>query len=102
MVPGVLAAVTVQIDEYVFELRRKENLPLLYFRDITRQANAEKHYSEERLVIGMACFDNYEESTQFEDESDVANINNAVLGKQKTAYGYRWVKAIDYQQPHKV
>lgn len=26
-----------------------------------------------------------------------ANINNAVLGKQKTAYGYRWVKAIDYK-----
>lgn len=28
---------------------------------------------------------------------NAANINNAVLGKQKTAYGYRWVKAIDYQ-----
>ena len=78
LISGRSDSVTVQIDEYVFELRRKENLPLLYFRDITRQANAEKHYSEERLVIGMACFDNYEESTQFEDESDVANINNAV------------------------
>ncbi len=26
-----------------------------------------------------------------------ANINNAVLGKQKTAYGYKWVKAEEYQ-----
>ena len=78
LISGRSDTVTVQIDDYVFELRRKENLPLLYFRDITRQANAEKRYSEERVVIGMACFDNYEESTQFEDESEVANINNAV------------------------
>ncbi|MBR3357382.1 MAG: DHH family phosphoesterase [Solobacterium sp.] len=78
LISGRSDAVTVQIDDYVFELRRKENLPLLYFRDITRQVNAERRYSEERLVIGMACFDNYEESTQFEDESEVANINNAV------------------------
>lgn len=28
---------------------------------------------------------------------NAANINNAVLGKQKTAYGYRWVKAMDYE-----
>ncbi|MBR4229951.1 MAG: hypothetical protein IKR83_04500 [Bacteroidales bacterium] len=28
---------------------------------------------------------------------NAANINNAVLGKQKTAHGYRWVKAMDYQ-----
>lgn len=27
-----------------------------------------------------------------------ANINNAVLGKQKTAYGYKWVRAEDYQE----
>ena len=78
LISGRSDAVTVQIDDYVFELRCKENLPLLYFRDITRQVNAERRYSEERLVIGMACFDNYEESTQFEDESEVANINNAV------------------------
>lgn len=78
LISGRSDMVTVQIDDYVFELRRKDNLPLLYFRDITRQAQAEQHYSEERIVIGMACFDNYEESTQFEDEADVANINNAV------------------------
>lgn len=27
-----------------------------------------------------------------------ANINNVVWGKQKTAYGYKWVKAVDYQK----
>ena len=78
VISGRSDSVTVQVEDYVFELRRKEDLPLLYFRDITRQVKAEKRYSEERLVIGMACFDNYEESTQFEDEAYVASINNAV------------------------
>lgn len=27
-----------------------------------------------------------------------ANINNAVLGKQKTAYGYKWAKAVNFQE----
>ena len=34
---------------------------------------------------------------EIQEVKNAANINNAVLGKQKTAYGYRWVKAIDYK-----
>lgn len=29
--------------------------------------------------------------------STPANINNVVLGKQESAYGYKWVRAIDYK-----
>lgn len=29
--------------------------------------------------------------------STQANINNVVLGKQESAYGYKWVRAIDYK-----
>ena len=28
--------------------------------------------------------------------STSANINNVVLGKQESAYGYKWVRAVDY------
>ena len=29
--------------------------------------------------------------------STSANINNVVLGKQESAYGYKWVRAVDYK-----
>ncbi len=49
----------------------------------------------------IAKFDSQQDAATAMGAKNAANINNAVLGKQKTAYGYRWVKAIDYQQPHK-
>ena len=45
----------------------------------------------------IAKFDSQLEAAEAMGVKNAANINNAVLGKQKTAYGYRWVKAIDYQ-----
>ena len=49
----------------------------------------------------IAKFDSQQDAAQAMGVKNAANINNAVLGKQKTAYGYRWVKAIDYQPTDK-
>ena len=49
----------------------------------------------------IAKFDSQLEAAEAMGVKNAANINNAVLGKQKTAYGYRWVKAIDYQTTDK-
>lgn len=49
----------------------------------------------------IAKFDSQLEAAEAMGVKNAANINNAVLGKQKTAYGYRWVKAIDYQPTDK-
>lgn len=45
----------------------------------------------------IAKFDSQLEAAEAMGVKNAANINNAVLGKQKTAYGYRWVKAMDYE-----
>lgn len=45
----------------------------------------------------VAKFDSQQNAAEAMGVKNAANINNAVLGKQKTAYGYRWVKAINYQ-----
>ena len=45
----------------------------------------------------IAKYDSQQDAAQAMGVKNAANINNAVLGKQKTAYGYRWVKAIDYK-----
>lgn len=49
----------------------------------------------------IAKFDSQQDAATAMGAKNSANINNAVLGKQKTAYGYRWVKAIDYQPADK-
>lgn len=49
----------------------------------------------------IAKYDSQQDAAVAMGAKNAANINNAVLGKQKTAYGYRWVKAKDYQQPSK-
>ena len=68
----------VQLDEKTYEITKKEEEPVLFFKDITEKHNYELAYEEERPVIGMASLDNYEESTQYEDEAAVSNINVAV------------------------
>lgn len=45
----------------------------------------------------IAKFDSQLEAAEALGVKNAANINNVILGKQKTAYGYRWVKAINYQ-----
>ena len=68
----------VQLDEKIYEITKKEDEPVLFFKDITEKHNYELAYEDERPVIGMASLDNYEESTQYEDEAAVSNINVAV------------------------
>lgn len=69
---------TVQLDDRVYEIHRSENTPVIFFKDITALSTTTTKYEEEKIVIGMASFDNYEESTQFADETEIANINTAV------------------------
>ena len=48
----------VQLDEKTYEITKKEEEPVLFFKDITEKHNYELAYEEERPVIGMASLDN--------------------------------------------
>jgi c-di-AMP phosphodiesterase-like protein len=69
---------TVMLDDRVYEIRRKSDAPIMYFRDITDIQKYREKYMTSRLVIGMSSFDNYEESIQYADETEAAQINAAV------------------------
>ena len=75
-------------DEYVHE-NAAQLLEEYIDKDTIYQLNAEGEI--------IAKFDSQQDAAQAMGAKNAANINNAVLGKQKTAYGYRWVKAIDYK-----
>lgn len=68
----------VVLDQRVYEIRRKEDAPIMLFRDITEITAYKTRCEQEQVVIGMASFDNYDESIQFADEAEAANINVAV------------------------
>ena len=57
---------------------RKEDEAVLFFRDVTEMIRYQKAYEQGMPVVGMASLDNYEESTQYEDETVVSAINVAV------------------------
>lgn len=78
LVSGKTDCVRVQLDERIYEITRKEDAPMLFFKDVTELSNLTKAYSEEKTVLGIASFDNYEESTQYEDDADAAAISAAV------------------------
>ena len=69
---------TVQLDDRIYEIRRKSDAPIMYFRDITEIQEYKQKYMNSRLVIGMSSFDNYEESIQYADETEAGQINTAV------------------------
>ena len=68
----------VELDERSYQITRKEDEAVLFFRDVTEMIRYQKAYEQGMPVVGMASLDNYEESTQYEDETVVSAINVAV------------------------
>lgn len=78
LIQGDIETVNVQIDDRIYEISRKEDARILFFRDITEATNLERAYQEEQVVVGLIHLDNYDESTQYEEEQEIAMINNNV------------------------
>lgn len=69
---------SVQLDDKIYRIRRKNDVPMLFFLDVTEVSRYREKFNDDRIVVGMADFDNYEESLQFADESEAALISAAV------------------------
>lgn len=80
LVSGRSDRVQVQLDDRIYEITRKEDAPMLFFRDVTDLVDLSSAYNQEKVVLGIASFDNYDESTQYEDDADAAAISAAVRG----------------------
>ena len=78
IISGETEKVNVQIDQYVYEVSKRENAPTIFFKDITLLDKYRGKYNEEHVVLGLASFDNYEESTMYADDADIANINATI------------------------
>lgn len=68
----------VQLDEKIYEMHRKEDEPMIFFKDVTELTEYKEKYHNEHIVIGMASLDNYDENSTYGDEMEEAAINTAV------------------------
>jgi len=68
----------VSLHERKFRVVHKAEERLLYFFDVTEQAEIEKLYYNERTVISYIYLDNYDELTQGMDDQTRSSLNNLV------------------------
>ncbi len=68
-------SVVLTINEHMYEVLRKENGFTLYFRDITSLHITQEASHNKQIVLGLIHFDNYEETTQYEEEQRISLID---------------------------
>lgn len=68
----------VDLDGKTFELSRQEDEPIVFFKDVTDLNQLKDKLKEQEIVLALANFDNYEESTLYADDADIAMINASI------------------------
>ncbi|MCM3764207.1 DHH family phosphoesterase [Neobacillus niacini] len=68
----------ITLHDRKFRVIHKPEERLLYFFDVTEQAEIEKMYQEERTAIAIIFLDNYDDLTQGMDDQMRGSVNNMV------------------------
>jgi c-di-AMP phosphodiesterase-like protein len=72
---GESESISLTINEHTYQISRKENAHLLFVKDISEFQRLKETYNNEQVVIGYVHLDNYEETTQYEEEQAIAYID---------------------------
>ena len=75
---GERERIHVKIDEYWYEITRKEEAQILFFVDVTESMELKRAYEADQVVIGLIHLDNYNETTQYADEQETSQINTRI------------------------
>lgn len=78
LINGEEDSVTIQINENSYLVTRGNQANAYVFKDITQVLNLKASLTNQQVVFGLIHFDNYEESTQFEDEQRVTLIDSKI------------------------
>lgn len=72
---GESESVLVVVSDRTYQITKKENAPLLFVQDITEYQDLQHKYTEEQIILGYVHLDNYDETTQYEEEQTIAHID---------------------------
>ncbi len=70
--------ITVTLDEYTYEVRKKEDGQTLFFRDITDYYTLRELSTNQQMVIGYVHLDNYEETALYSDDKTTGQIDTNI------------------------
>ena len=73
---GEVNHLAIELEEVKYEIKRVGNT--LFFKDISDISRIQKQFLDNSVVIGYIHFDNYEESTQYQEEQTIANIDSGI------------------------
>lgn len=68
-------SITVQYEDKWFEFEKKASAPVLFMRNITELYTLRQKLSQDEIVVGMMCLDNYSEYQSYDDEEVLNEIN---------------------------
>lgn len=70
--------VQVTINDHIYQVRRKENGQTLFFKDVTDLVITKTLSDAKQIVLGLIHFDNYDETTQYEEEQRISLIDSKI------------------------
>ena len=70
--------VQVTINDHIYQVRRKENGQTLFFKDVTDLTITKMASDDKQIVLGLIHFDNYDETTQYEEEQRISLIDSKI------------------------
>jgi c-di-AMP phosphodiesterase-like protein len=73
---GEEETITVEVDDYIYQVVRKEDGQTLFLKDVTVRNHLSTLYEKEQVVLGLIHLDNYEETIQYEEEQKIAFIDS--------------------------
>lgn len=59
---GESESITVIVNDYTYQITKKENAQLLFVQDITEYQMLHQKYTDEQIVLGYVHLDNYDET----------------------------------------
>lgn len=76
IISGEVTTLQIELDDVSYSVHRVNNT--LFFKDVSDIQKIQKQYYDDSVVIGYIHFDNYEESTQYQEEHTIANIDASI------------------------
>ncbi|MGB4985262.1 MAG: DHH family phosphoesterase [Erysipelotrichaceae bacterium] len=76
IISSEVETVVVEYHGKLFEVTKKEDANILFFKDVTDYQKLNSVYEEESLVLGLIHMDNYNDTVQYEEEQLISVINS--------------------------
>lgn len=68
----------LEVDEHIFEVSHLSSKGVIVFQEKTEIGKLKQDLNDNAVVLGFAYLDNYEETTAYEDEQTIANIDTNI------------------------